>query len=63
MDCNKRKKWIKGEWNKYGIVTVSRDINKYKVCRDGMPSVIGFGNNRIMVITEGVEDQENGGLP
>jgi len=51
---------IRGEWNKYGIVTVSRDVNIYKVCRDGMASVIDLGNNRIMVVTEGVEDQENG---
>ena len=52
---------IRGEWNKYSIVTVSRDTNIYKVCRDGMASVIDLGNNRIMVVTEGVEDQENGG--
>ena len=26
-----------------------------------MASVIDLGNNRIMVVTEGVEDQENGG--
>ena len=53
---------IEGEWNKYNIVTVSRDINKKKVCRDGMPSVIDLGNNRIMVVTEGVDDQRNGGM-
>lgn len=52
---------IRGEWNKYNIVTVSREPNAYAVCRDGMATVIDLGNNRIMVVTEGVETQENGG--
>lgn len=52
---------ITGEWNKYGIVEASRDINRGKLCRDGMASVINLGNNRIMVVTEGVEDDASGG--
>ena len=51
---------IIGEWNKYNIVTASRDINQSKLCRDGMASVIYLGNNRIMVVTEGIEDSPSG---
>ena len=29
-----------------------------KLVRDGMASVIDLGNNRIMVVTEGVEDEK-----
>lgn len=50
-----------GEWNEYGIIVASRDTNIYKLVRDGMASVIGLGNNRIMVVTEGVEDERTGG--
>ena len=52
---------IKGEWDKYNIVTTSRDINQSKLCRDGMASVIDLGNNRIMVVTEGIENSVSGG--
>lgn len=52
---------ITGEWNKYGIITASRDIKIEKLVRDGMASVIDLGNNRIMVVTEGVEDNPSGG--
>jgi len=55
------RKGLKGEWNHYGIIVASRDINKFKLCRDGMPTVIDLKNNRIMVVTEGVEDKMNGG--
>ena len=41
---------------KYNIVTDSKDINQSKLCRDGMVSVIDLGNNRIMVVTGGIED-------
>ena len=52
---------ITGEWNKYSIVEASRDSDIYKLCRDGMATVIDLGNNRIMVVTEGVEDSPSGG--
>ena len=56
------KNGIKGEWDKYNIVVASRDNNIYKLVRDGMASVIDLGNNRIMVVTEGIEDEESGGV-
>lgn len=52
---------LSGSWNKYSIVDASRDRNMGKLCRDGMASVIDLGNNRIMVVTEGVEDSPSGG--
>ncbi len=52
---------ITGDWNKYGLIQASRDSNTGKLCRDGMASVIDLGNNRIMVVTEGVEDYTSGG--
>jgi len=55
------RKGRKGEWNKYGVIVASRDINKNKLVRDGMPTVINLNNNRIMVVTEGVEDNMSGG--
>ena len=53
---------IRGDWNKYGLVEASRDSNIGKLCRDGMATVIDLGNNRIMVVTEGVEDYPSGGV-
>lgn len=53
---------ITGDWNKYSVVEASRDSNINKLCRDGMPTVIDLGNNRIMVVSEGVEDYPNGGV-
>ena len=52
---------ITGEWNKYGIVVASRNTDIYQLCRDGMATVIDLGNNRIMLVTEGVEDYPSGG--
>ena len=51
-----------GEWNKYGVVAASRDANASKFVRDGMASVVDLGNNRIMVVTEGIEDAQSGGV-
>lgn len=51
-----------GNWNKYGVVAASRDVNKSKFIRDGMPSVVDLGNNRIMVVTEGIEESPSGGV-
>ena len=51
-----------GEWNKYGVVAASRDANASKFIRDGMASVVGLGSNRIMVVTEGIEDTRSGGV-
>ncbi len=53
---------LTGEWNKYGVVAASRDANTAKFIRDGMASVVGLGNNRIMVVTEGIEDNQSGGV-
>ena len=55
------KNGINGEWIKYGVVTASRDSDVSKLCRDGMATVIDLGNNRIMLVTEGVEDYASGG--
>ena len=51
-----------GNWNKYGVIVASRDGNAGKFVRDGMPSVVNLGNNRIMVVTEGIEENPNGGV-
>ena len=53
---------LTGGWNKYGVVAASRDKNAAKFIRDGMASVVGLGNNRIMVVTEGIEDTQSGGV-
>lgn len=53
---------LRGEWNKYGIVAASRDTNALKFVRDGMASVVDLGNNRIMLVTEGIEDTPSGGV-
>ena len=53
---------LTGEWNKYGVVAASRDVNASKFIRDGMASVVDLGNNRIMVVTEGIEDSRSGGV-
>ncbi|MCR5756134.1 MAG: glycoside hydrolase [Acetatifactor sp.] len=50
-----------GSWNKYGVVAASRDANITKFVRDGMASVVDLGNNRIMLVTEGIEDSASGG--
>ena len=55
------RKGLVGEWNNYGVIVASRDANKNKLCRDGMATVIDLGNNRIMLVTEGVEDEMSGG--
>ena len=55
------KNGINGEWIKYGVVTASRNSDISKLCRDGMATVINLGNNRIMLVTEGVEDYPSGG--
>lgn len=51
-----------GDWNHYGVIAASRDKNIYKFIRDGMPSVIDLGYNRIMVVTEGIEESQSGGV-
>ena len=56
------KNGITGDWTKYGVVEASRDSDISKLCRDGMATVIDLGNNRIMVVTEGVEDYPSGGV-
>lgn len=51
-----------GAWNKYGTVTVSRHSDKKRFVREGMPSIVNLGNNRIMCVMEGVEDSKSGGV-
>lgn len=51
-----------GNWNKYGVKAASRDGNASKFVRDGMASVVDLGNNRIMLVTEGIEDNPSGGV-
>ena len=53
---------LTGAWNKYGVVAASRDADSSKFVRDGMASVVDLGNNRIMVVTEGIEDNKSGGV-
>ncbi|WP_163195163.1 phage capsid protein [Clostridium thermarum] len=52
---------ISGSWNKYGVVTVSREANSALLTRDGMATVVNLGNNRLMCVTEGVETYATGG--
>ena len=51
-----------GNWDAYGVVAASRDNNAAKFIRDGMASVVGLSNNRIMVVTEGIEETTSGGV-
>lgn len=53
---------LSGDWNKYGVKAASRDANAAKFVRDGMASVVDLGNNRIMLVTEGIEDSQSGGV-
>lgn len=53
---------LTGSWDKYGVVAASRDADASKFVRDGMASVVDLGNNRIMVVTEGIEDSQSGGV-
>ena len=53
---------LTGTWDKYGVVVASRDVNTSKLVRDGMASVVDLGNNRIMLVTEGIEDNMSGGV-
>ncbi len=53
---------LAGDWNKYGVKAASRDNNAGKFIRDGMASVVDLGNNRIMLVTEGIEDSASGGV-
>lgn len=51
-----------GNWDKYGVVAASRDADVSKFIRDGMASVVDLGNNRIMLVTEGIEETASGGV-
>lgn len=53
---------LSGDWNKYGVKAASRDNDTAKFIRDGMASVVDLGNNRIMLVTEGIEDSQSGGV-
>lgn len=53
---------LTGDWSKYGVKAASRDANTGKFVRDGMASAVNLGNNRIMLVTEGIEDSASGGV-
>lgn len=53
---------LTGSWDKYGVVAASRDADASKFVRDGMASVVDLGNNRIMLVTEGIEENTSGGV-
>jgi len=53
---------LTGSWDKYGVVAASRDADASKFIRDGMASVVDLGNNRIMLVTEGIEESTSGGV-
>lgn len=55
------KNGITGDWNKHGLIAASKDSDPGKLVRDGMATVVNLGRNRIMVVTEGVEDDPSGG--
>jgi hypothetical protein len=52
---------ISGAWNAYGTVTVSRDKRAGALSREGMPTVVPLGGDRIMAVVEGVEGFPTGG--
>lgn len=50
----KSRRGINGPWTKYNLVTVSRESDPNVLTRDGMPTVISLGGNRLLCVTEGV---------
>jgi hypothetical protein len=50
-----------GAWTAYGVVTASRDKRAGALSREGMPTVVQLGGDRIMLVNEGVEPFTTGG--
>lgn len=50
-----------GAWDAYGIVTASRALEPKSISRDGMPTVVQLGGDRLLLVTEGVEPFPTGG--
>ncbi|HYO56376.1 phage capsid protein [Archangium sp.] len=50
-----------GAWTAYGVVTVSREKAAGALSREGMPTVVQLGGDRLMVVAEGVEPFPTGG--
>ncbi|WP_394843539.1 phage capsid protein [Pendulispora brunnea] len=53
---------IGGAWNAYGTVTVSREKASGALSREGMPTVVQLGGDRLMAVVEGVEPFPTGGV-
>ncbi|QRK06730.1 phage capsid protein [Archangium violaceum] len=51
-----------GPWTAYGVVTVSREKAAGALSREGMPTVVRLGGDRLMVVAEGVEPFPTGGV-
>ncbi|AKT41141.1 hypothetical protein [Chondromyces crocatus] len=52
---------ISGAWSAYGVVTVSREKAAGALSREGMPTVVQLGGDRLMAVVEGVEPFPSGG--
>ncbi|WP_253996837.1 sialidase family protein [Myxococcus qinghaiensis] len=52
---------ISGSWTAYGVVAVAWDKRPGALNREGMPTVVQLGGDRLMVVVEGVEAFATGG--
>lgn len=52
---------ISGPWTAYGVVAVAWDKRPGALNREGMPTVVQLGGDRLMVVVEGVEAFATGG--
>ncbi|NMO17473.1 exo-alpha-sialidase [Pyxidicoccus fallax] len=50
-----------GAWTAYGVVAVAWDKRAGALNREGMPTVVQLGGDRLMVVVEGVEPFPTGG--
>ncbi|WP_163995672.1 sialidase family protein [Pyxidicoccus caerfyrddinensis] len=50
-----------GAWTAYGVVAVAWDKRAGALNREGMPTVVQLGGDRLMVVVEGVEPFATGG--
>lgn len=48
------RKGVNGPWTHYGLVTASREEDTAILTRDGMPTVVSLGGERLLCVTEGV---------
>jgi hypothetical protein len=56
------RKGITGGWTHYGETIVSRQTAPGALSREGMPTVVQLGGDRLMVVVEGVEPFASGGV-